>query len=201
MNRQLPPRDGALLHPATAALLACAVIAVLFTAGFLAQHYGIEETVVAAPTDAPTSTAPATPSSSPVPGLGDPARDGNLEFVVSRVNCSGSTVGIEHLKRTAKGKYCVVGLSVRNITTDRSQHFLGHAQKARDTDGNSYRYDEIASIYADQDSQTLVRKLGAGDRMKVKLVFDIPRTTTLTALELHDSLLSGGAEIAVAPIG
>ena len=33
--------------------------------------------------------------------------------------------------------------------------------------------------------------------MTGKLVFDLPRTAGLTALELHDSLLSGGVRVVV----
>jgi hypothetical protein len=179
-----------LLHPAAAALLACAVVTVLFTMGFLAQHFGAKEPVAAAP----AQTAPATP---PPPGVGEPARDGELEFVASRVNCTRSTVGIEHLTRTAKGKYCVIDLSVRNITAEGSKVFLGHLQKAIDADGSSHRYDEMASLYADPDTKTLVHRLKAGDRIKVKLVFDIPQAAVLSTLELHDAPLSGGTVIAI----
>jgi hypothetical protein len=31
------------------------------------------------------------------------------------------------------------------------------------------------------------------------LVFDVPKTVKLTALELHDSLLSGGVRVALHP--
>jgi hypothetical protein len=179
-----------LLHPAAAVLLAGAVVTVLFTAGFLAQHVGAEEPVAAAP-------AETSPAASPPPGIGEPARDGKLEFVAARVNCTRSTIGIEHLTRTAKGKYCVIDLSVRNITADESKVFLGHLQKAIDADGSSHRYDEMASLYADPDTKTLVHRLKAGDRIKVKLVFDIPQAAVLNALELHDSPLSGGTLIAL----
>ena len=183
-------RQQQLLHPAAAVLLACAVVTVLFTAGFLAQHLGAKGPVAAAPArTSPTTSAP--------PGIGEPARDGKLEFVASRVNCSRSTVGIEHLTRTAEGKYCVIDLSVRNIAADESKVFLGHVQKAFDADGGSHRYDEMASLYADPDTKTLVHRLKAGERIKVKLVFDIPQAAVLTRLELHDSPLSGGTEITV----
>jgi hypothetical protein len=181
------PRQQQLLHPAAAVLVACAVVTVLFTAGFLAQHIDFTK-------EEPAAASPAA-TEAPIPGVGEAVRDGKLEFVVSRVDCSRFTIGIEHLKRTAKGKYCVVDLAVRNITADESQVFLGHAQKAHDVDGTSHRYDEMASLYADPNTRTLVHKLGAGERIKVKLVFDIPGTSVLTMLELHDSPLSGGAEV------
>lgn len=181
-------RQQHVLHPAAAVLLGCAVVTVLFTAGFLAQHHGAKEPVAAAPAE----MSPTTP---PPPGIGEPARDGKLEFVASRVNCTRSTIGIEHLTRTAEGKYCVIDLSIRNTTATGSTIFLGHLQKAIDADGGSHRYDEMASLYADPGTRTLVHKLDAGDRIKVKLVFDVPQAAVLTTLELHDSPFSGGTLI------
>lgn len=177
------------LHPLTATLLVCAVLTALFTAGFMAQHF--------APTQASIASAPPSlpPPAVRLPGIGDPARDGKFEFVVSRVDCSHAAIGKERLERTAKGRFCVISLTVRNITAEDSQYFLGHAQKVFAADDTSYGYDELASIYASQDIQPFAHKLNAGESMKVKLVFDVPRTTKLTTLELHDSLLSGGTEI------
>lgn len=185
-------RRGAPLNPLLAVLLACGAVAVLFVAGAAAQRYGSAES--AAATAAASPPPKAKPSSRPPPGIGDAVRDGKFEFVVSRVDCSATSVGPEYLKRTAKGKYCVVSLSVRNIAGG-SQYFLGRAQKAFDAAGNTYRNDEIAGIYANHDTQTFLEKLEPGERVAGELVFDVPKPVKLTSLELHDSLLSGGVEV------
>jgi Domain of unknown function (DUF4352) len=188
-DRQRPDpgaRGGAPLKPLLAVLFAGVAVAALFAAGVAADRYGHREPVAA--------TSPTPSTSPPAPGLGAPVRDGKFEFVVSRVDCSRTSVGIEHLKRTAKGKYCVVSLSVRNIAGD-AQYFLGHAQKAFGADGTAYGNDELAGLYANRDAGTFLRRLTPGERVSGKLVFDVPRTVRLTTLELHDSLLSGGVRV------
>jgi hypothetical protein len=166
-----------------------AVVIALFAAGIAMERVNREEPAAAA--GQPTAQAERT---SKPPGIGDPVRDGKFEFVVSQVDCSRTSFGIEHLKRTAAGRYCVVSLSVRNIA-DEPKYFLGLAQKARDTDGAGYRYDEIAGVYANRDTQTFLEKLEPGERVTGKLVFDIPEKVELAALELHDSPLSGGVTV------
>jgi hypothetical protein len=169
-------------------------VAVLFVVGVVAQRYGSKEPAAAAVTSPPAKTTPARPGSRPPPGIGDAVRDGKFEFVVSRVDCSPTSIGPERLKRTAKGRYCVVSLSVRNIA-DGAQYFLGRAQKAFDAAGTAYGNDEIAGIYANRDTLTFLRKLDPGERVAGELVFDVPKPVRLTTLELHDSLLSDGVEV------
>ena len=177
------------LNPLLAVLLAGGAVVVLFLAGAAAERF-----VSKAPAAATTGTSP---PAKPKPRVGDKVRDGKFEFVVSRVNCSATSIGIEHLKRTAKGKYCVVSLSVRNIG-DGSQYFLGHAQKAYDAAGTAYGNDDIAGLYANRDTQTFLQRLDRGERVAGKLVFDVPKAVKLTTLELHDSLLSGGITVTLA---
>jgi len=177
------------LNPLLAVLLAGGAVVVLFLAGAAAERF-----VSKAPAAATTGTSP---PAKPKPRVGDKVRDGKFEFVVSRVNCSATSIGIEHLKRTAKGKYCVVSLSVRNIG-DGSQYFLGHAQKAYDAAGTAYGNDDIAGLYANRDTQTFLQRLDRGERVAGKLVFDVPKAVKLTTLELHDSLLSGGIKVTLA---
>jgi len=179
------------LKPLYAVLLGAGAIVVLLVAGAAAQRYTTKES--AAATVAPGRPAPETPAT---PGVGAAVRDGKFEFVVSRVDCSHTSLGQEHLKRTAKGKFCIVGLSVRNIA-DGSQFFLGHAQKAFDAAGDEFGNDEIAGIYANREAGTFLRKLDPGERVTGSLVFDVPKTATLTTLELHDSLLSHGVRVAL----
>jgi hypothetical protein len=189
-------RRGAPLNPLLAALLAVAAVAVLFIVGVLAERHNGPEAAATTIAGPPARTTPAKPAGKPPPGIGEAARDGKFEFVVSRVDCSRNTVGLEHFKRTAEGKYCVVSLSVRNIA-GKSQFFLGYAQKAFDAAGTSYGDDEIAGVYANHDTETFLRKVDPGREVTGKLVFDVPEAVRLTRLELHDSLLSGGVQISL----
>jgi Domain of unknown function (DUF4352) len=190
---QRRPQARAPLKPLLAVLLACGAVVILFGVGAAAERYG------SVPTAAPglsARPAPARAPTRPAPAIGDPVRDGRFEFVVGGVDCSRTTVGREHLKRTAKGRFCVVRLSVRNIA-DGPKYFLGKAQKAYDATGASYGNDEIAGLYANQNLQASVQRLTPGRTITGKLVFDVPTTVRLTTLELHDSLLSGGVKVAL----
>ncbi|WP_232050275.1 DUF4352 domain-containing protein [Actinoplanes sp. OR16] len=184
------------LKPLLAVLVGCAAVIALFAAGIAAEQYGREETTAAAVTTPATTTPAATRTSRPPAGVGDPVRDGKFEFVVSRVDCSRTSVGIEHLERTADGRYCVVTLSVRNIA-DEPKYLIGAAQKAFDTSGASYGNDELTAVYLNRDTRTLFEKLDPGEKVTGVLVFDIPQKARLETLELHDFMLSGGVTVSI----
>ncbi|GAB2601040.1 hypothetical protein Aab01nite_64360 [Paractinoplanes abujensis] len=175
-------------HPVLAALIGVVAVVALFLAGVALQAVGHPQPQAAAVT--PSSS----PSPSSPPRIGTKVRDGKFEFVVSGVDCSRTSVGPELLRRTAKGRYCVVSLSVRNFSAG-TKYFVGRAQKAFDGRGGSYGNDELAGIYANRDTKTFLEKLGPGERVTGKLVFDVPAKVRLTRLELHDSLLSGGVSV------
>ncbi|BCY07215.1 DUF4352 domain-containing protein [Actinoplanes sp. L3-i22] len=189
-SRRRPIRAARSVSPIklTVALVGSGIaVIVLFAAGIAAEQYHSRRPVAA--------TSPSVKATPAGPGLGDAVRDGKLVFVVSRVDCSRKTIGIEHFKRTAAGKFCVVSLSVRNAG-DGAKYFVGKAQKAYAGD-TEYRSDELAGIYANRGTEAFLRKLDPGEKVSGKLVFDIPKAARLTRLELHDSLLSGGAGVTV----
>jgi hypothetical protein len=175
------------LKPLYAALFGVGAIVVLLLAGAAAQRYTTKESAAA-------TVPPAKKTTPAAPGVGAAVRDGKFEFVVSQVDCSHTTLGQEHLKRTAKGKFCVVSVSLRNIAGG-SQYFLSYAQKAFDGSGAEYGVDEIADLYVNRDTKTFLDKVKPGEQVAGKIVFDVPKAVTLTTLELHDSLLSGGVKV------
>jgi hypothetical protein len=178
-----------------AVLVSVLAVIVLFAAGIAAEQFshGVPASTTPATPTAKAAAAPPAKAVADGPRPGDPVRDGKFEFVVSRVDCSRTSLGIEHLKRTADGKFCVVSLTVRNIG-DTSKFFVGPAQKARDASGTAYSSDELAGIIANRGTEAFLEQLGPGETVTGKLVFDVPKKTTLTTLELHDSPLSGGVE-------
>jgi hypothetical protein len=180
------------LKPLYAGLLGLGATVVLLVAGAAAERYTSRE-----PAAATTAPAESTRTAPAAPGVGAAVRDGKFEFVVSQVDCSHTTLGQEHLKRTAKGKFCVVSLSARNIA-DGAQYFLSYAQKGFDAAGTEYGVDELAGLYVNRDTKTFLDRVAPGERVAGKIVFDIPKTVTLTTLELHDSLLSGGVRVRTA---
>jgi hypothetical protein len=188
-------RSGPRLGVVFSVVGAVGVLIVLFGVGAAAENRGRDSSPAAVNGPAGRrSTPPRTAAE--VPGLGDPVRDGKFEFVVSRVDCSRSTVGLEHLKRTAAGRYCVLSVSIRNIA-DQPKFFLGRAQKVSDGAGNEYRDDELAGLAANRQNQTFLRKIGPGGEVSGKIVFDVPKGTRLTTAELHDSYFSGGVQVAL----
>jgi hypothetical protein len=174
-----------------AVVVSVAAMVALFAAGISAERYSHGQPVAGtAATGKAVKAAPAAPAG---PAFGAAVRDGKFEFTVTRVDCSRTTVGLDHIKRTAEGKFCVIGLTVRNIG-DGSKYFLGQAQTAYDTAGAGYDSDELAGLYANGGVEAFLQKLGPGEKVSGKLVFDVPKKAELDTLELHDSPLSGGVK-------
>ncbi|HWS32900.1 MAG TPA: DUF4352 domain-containing protein [Actinoplanes sp.] len=172
-------------------LLAAGAAILLFAAGLVAGQYRPGDP----PAGTPATTSPATVAR---PRAGKAVRDGRFEFTVTRTDCSRSTVGAEHLQRTAEGRFCVVSLTVRNIG-DEDKYFVGRAQSAYDTAGTEYSSDELAGLYANRGIEAFVQQLAPGAKVTGKLVFDVPKGARLAALELHDSPLSGGVRVPITP--
>ncbi|WP_433302131.1 DUF4352 domain-containing protein [Actinoplanes sp. CA-030573] len=128
------------------------------------------------------------------PGLKQPARDGKFEFVVSSMKCGVSEVGSDLLGAKAQGQFCLVNLSVKNIGK-KAQSFADSAQTAYDAKKVEYSSDSNAAIYANKNSQVLFTEINPGNTVKGTLVFDVPKGTKLTSIELHDSLFSGGVTV------
>jgi uncharacterized protein DUF4352 len=188
-------RSRARFGPVLCVVAALGTLIVLFGVGAAAENRGRGGSPAAVNRPAGRGIVPIT-TAAKKPGLGDPVRDGKFEFVASRVDCSHSTVGFEHLRRTAVGRYCVISLSIRNID-DRPGIFVGRLQKVSDAAGTEFSNDELAGLLANRETQTSLRKIGPGGKVSGKIVFDVPRGTALTTMELHDSYFSGGVRIAL----
>lgn len=156
----------------------------------------------APPAPAATKAAPGTKTAAPAPakaapegpGLGDPVRDGKFEFTVAGVKCGAAKVGNQFANETAQGMFCLVDVTVKNIGQE-AQTFSGASQKAFDATGTQFSNDTGAEIYANEGASTFLEEINPGNQVKGKLVFDVPKGTKLTALELHDSMFSGGVRL------
>lgn len=149
----------------------------------------------AAPGD-PTKPAAKEAPAKRAAGIGDAVRDGKFEFTVTDMSCGKKTVGNEFLNKKAQGQFCLVDVTVRNIG-DESQLFTGGSQKAFDAKGTEFSNDGAAEMYANDQSQTFLEEINPGNQVKGKLIFDVPESTTLTLLELHDSPFSGGVKVSL----
>lgn len=124
--------------------------------------------------------------------LNEPVRDGNLEFVVSRVRCGVDQIGTGVLKRSPKGQFCLVDVKVTNVKDD-ARTLYEPFQKLVDTAGDKHGADIAARfVYRDQN---LWDKVQPGKRVSGTMVFDIPADARPQRLELHDGPISGGVAV------
>ncbi|WP_216917908.1 DUF4352 domain-containing protein [Nocardia noduli] len=150
------------------------------------------------------STATVTLDSAPNPGVtpaapdyapaGSAVRDGKFEFVVTRVDEPVGVVGDNpYLRSTAQGQYILVHVGVTNIG-DKPQTYFGSNQTLIDDQGRKFENDTRAEINVNDHMSTAINP---GNSIAVTIVFDVPAGTVPAVLELHDSMFSGGAEVAL----
>lgn len=149
-------------------------------------------TPASATQDAPTPDKPAEKAG---PGVGDPARDGKFEFVVQTVTCGKASVGSGFLVQEAQGTFCLIKVQVKNIG-DEARTFTGANQKAF-AGKVEYSNDTGAELAANEQAATFLQEINPGNSVAATLVFDVPKGTKLTAIELHDSAFSGGVTVAL----
>jgi len=126
--------------------------------------------------------------------MGKPARDGKFEFTVKSMDCSKTSVGQSVLAVKAQGTFCIVTMTIKNIG-DEAQTFDGTSQKAYDAKGTQYSDDIEAELAVNGDASTFLQQINPGNQVTGKLVYDVPKGTKLTSIELHDSMFSGGVKI------
>jgi len=129
------------------------------------------------------------------PGVGDKVRDGKFEFTVTKLEDGVQEVGDEFLGEKAQGQFVLVHMTVENIG-DEAQFFSGDDQSLVDTEGRTHSADTAAAIFLG-DSNSFINEINPGNKVDGVVVFDIPQNATPATLELHDSMFSGGVEVAV----
>jgi hypothetical protein len=158
-------------------LLSVVGVAVLFFGGCVAFVGGM----IASDVEDSTVTKVAAP-------VGSSVRDGKFEFEVLGVDRSASKQGVFSSK-AAKGEFFIVHLRVTNIGDDArsfsasNQHLIVNGNK----------YDATVSM-ADEN---WLEDINPGLSIEASLTFDIPRGAVPEAIEVHDSMFSGGALLAV----
>jgi hypothetical protein len=129
-------------------------------------------------------------------GLNQAARDGDLEFTVSKVECGKSEVGEEPIVAKAQGQFCLASMRVKNIGKE-SVDLLTSQQTAYNASNAKYKVDDTATYYI-AESSSFVITINPGNTVDAVLVYDIPKDQSIAKLELHDSLFSGGVTVKVA---
>jgi hypothetical protein len=127
------------------------------------------------------------------PGVGDPARDGQFEFVVDSVECGVRSVGEGLGRKDAVDQFCLVALRVEN-TGQEGRSFAGGQQHLFDEDGKRHDPDLDATLRRG-DGRLLSTHLNPGQRLAGTLVYDVPEPVALDRIELHDAPFSGGVSV------
>ncbi|WP_233213589.1 DUF4352 domain-containing protein [Mycobacterium hubeiense] len=121
-------------------------------------------------------------------------RDGKFEFRVldvARAATVSDPTGNPYMTVSAQGEFIVVTLSVTNIG-DQPQSYFGQNQKLIDASGREYGANTQADMYM---NDTGTGEINPGNSIQVRVAFDVPPGTTPAALELHDSMFSGGVSV------
>ncbi|BDH57955.1 DUF4352 domain-containing protein [Tsukamurella sp. PLM1] len=145
-----------------------------------------------------TTGAATTQTADPkAPGLNTPVRDGKFEFVVTGVQAGLAEVGDNpYLAKKAQGQFVIVSMTVKNIGT-KPQSFDPSSQKLKDAQGRTFESDSMAQIALGDSDVPVWDNINPGNTVQVKVVFDMPEGAVPATIELHDSMFSGGADVAL----
>lgn len=122
------------------------------------------------------------------PGIGQPARDGALTFVVTKFDCGATEVGEGQRIKKALGRYCVLEFKASNTGTQPASYvapmqFLLDAQRRR------FAPDSLAtSLYLNATSgspPSSVQQLNPGAEVEASLIYDVPTGVNPELAELH----------------
>jgi hypothetical protein len=130
------------------------------------------------------------------PGVREPARDGQFEFVVRSVRCGLRRVGPELARQTPQGRFCLVAVSVANVGTE-ARDFDAGQQRLFGADGRRHSVDAAATA-TNGGVRLLHSLINPGNRIEGTLVYDVPPRTRPARMELHDSPLSRGVTVDLA---
>lgn len=123
---------------------------------------------------------------------GSSVRDGKFEFRVldTRRAAVAGDPSNQFMTVPAQGEFIIVTLSITNIGAE-PQSFFGQNQKLIDTVGREYAPNASADMWTNSGTGDI----NPGNAIRVELAFDVPPGTQGRELELHDSMLSGGASV------
>jgi hypothetical protein len=139
------------------------------------------------------------PTSQPVGTSVDqdqPPRDGQFAFTVHSVSCGHATIDNGWLHAQAKGRFCVVAMTVTNVGSE-DRRFADGVQIAYGPNGERYAADTGAGVVANGNGDGVWAVINPGVSQAVKVVYDVPAAATITKLVLHDSAWSLGATVSV----
>jgi hypothetical protein len=117
-------------------------------------------------------------------------RDGQFGFVVTKLQYGVRSVGDGFLKETAQGRFLIMSLRVENIGNE-PRTFTSGNQKVIDSKGREFEASASASLYANTSGQSFLEDINPGNKISVKLVFDLPKSLRVSQAEFADSFFGG----------
>ena len=134
--------------------------------------------------------------STSMPGIGDNAIDGELQFTVTDVKCGIEKVGGEYLNAEPQGQFCKIGLVIENVGNE-SATMYSSSQDLYDNKGRKFATDETAMIYSESENDTWLNEINPGNSVDGFLIYDVPKDVVLDYIELHGDLFSDGVKVAL----
>lgn len=120
--------------------------------------------------------------------------EGALNVTVTGTRCQVPSVGPNDLTQRAAGEFCLVDVVAKNTGAEPLLLDQG-AQRALDAQGNAHPVSEAAWVFLNDGRPSLLDEIPAGGEVSGVLPFDVPRGTTLSTLELHESIASAGTSV------
>lgn len=163
-----------------------AVLAVLFIIGKIGYNSGSTADGGSAPS--------ATPSASPLAGIGQEVRDGKFGFVVTSVDVSKTArdPSIQFEIVPKQGEFVNVHLTVRNVG-DRPQRFFAYNQTLQ-IGANQFSSNNEATMWM----QAMTVEINPGNSIQAVVSFDVPPGSSNDGvLTVRAAPSSGGARISL----
>jgi hypothetical protein len=118
--------------------------------------------------------------------VGQPGRDGSLQFTAKKVTCGVRQVGPPEDYVTPTGQFCVVELKIRNVGTGPAI-FSDALQEAYAPNGNRFSTDSEAVLYANPNPTVFLTDINPGIAFTADIVYDIPVGERIARLKLHSN--------------
>jgi len=128
--------------------------------------------------------------------IGDSVRDGKFSFKVRSVDCGVKTISDSISTETALGKFCIVRLSILNIGKV-ANIIETSSQRLLDSTGKNYEPQSSAGETLPGNDSFDGLNLNPGLSANGAIVFDVPKSVTPIAIELHDGMFSTGQQVSL----
>ena len=123
--------------------------------------------------------------------IGQPARDGQFEFIVKSLDCSKNRLENDYLYVDATGKFCVASMSVENVG-DEPRTLSADAQELFDASNREFKASSGATEYVTDNDYT---DINPGSKVDFAVAFDVSKDVTPKFITLHDDAASNGVSI------